>query len=59
MSSQVSTSVPLTNAGRLDTSPMNLLLRPRSVKSEEGQIKSILGNKKSAAYNVTLVMGYS
>lgn len=53
MPSQVSTSVPLTNAGRLDTSPMNLSLKPRSVRSEMWQIKSILDNKKSGTYRLT------
>jgi hypothetical protein len=52
-SSQVSTNVPLISVGRLGTSPTNLLLRPRSVKSERQQIKNILGNKKAEIYSMT------
>ena len=60
--SQVSTNVPLISAGRLDISPMSLLLRPRSVKSEKKQQKKkILCNEKSNIYNMTSTlhcMGY-
>lgn len=62
ISSQVSTNVPLISAGRLDTSPTNLLLRPRSVKSKRQQKMSTLSNRKSEIYNMTSTLkcvGYS
>lgn len=40
--SQVSIKVSLISAGRLDISPMNLLLKPRSVKSEKQQKREFL-----------------